>query len=156
MRHRIWRLEPHRRLCVLPNGHISARRRIPPLHTNSQRNCRNQSEYSDLPGFSLRDQRFLSVLVRCHRRKFRKPLIEALPDNMHRITIQLVALMRLAVLLRRNRSRKPGPEVRLSATEQSIQLDFPPEWLKEHPLTLTDLDIEKKCLKPIGLKLEYS
>jgi exopolyphosphatase/guanosine-5'-triphosphate,3'-diphosphate pyrophosphatase len=113
-------------------------------------------EYSDLPGFSLRDQRFLSVLVRCHRRKFRRPLIETLPDNMHRMAIQLVALMRLAVLLRRNRSTKPGPEVSLSITEQSVCLDFPPQWLEEHPLTRADLDIEKKYLKPIGLKLEYS
>ena len=112
--------------------------------------------YSDLPGFSLGDQRFLSVLVRCHRRKFRKSLVEVLPSGMREYAIQLCALLRLSVLLHRNRSRSAEPAIRASAHKKSIRLDFPNGWLKHHPLTLADLDIEKKYLKSAGLKLEYS
>ena len=113
-------------------------------------------EYSDLPGFSLGDQRFLSVLVRCHRRKFRKSLIEVLPGGMRENAIQLCTLLRLSVLLHRNRSRSAGPAMQASADRNSISLHFPNDWLKHHPLTLADLDIEKKYLKSAGLKLEYS
>jgi exopolyphosphatase/guanosine-5'-triphosphate,3'-diphosphate pyrophosphatase len=113
-------------------------------------------EYSDLPGFSLGDQRFLSVLVRCHRRKFRKSFMDALPGDMRETAIQLSALLRLSVLLHRNRSRSTVPAIQASASGHSIRLDFPNGWLKNHPLTLADLDIEKKYLKSAGFKLEYS
>ena len=113
-------------------------------------------EYSDLPGFSLGDQRFLSVLVRCHRRKFRKSLMEVLPIGIREYAIQLCTLLRLAVLLHRNRSRSTEPAIRASASKNSVCLEFPQGWLKHHPLTLADLDIEKKYLKAAGLKLEYN
>ena len=113
-------------------------------------------EYSDLAGFSLLEQGFLATLVRCHRRKFRRLLVETLPEDRQEKTIRLAILLRLSVLLHRNRSQAEEPEIRVSATEQSIQLKFPEGWLEQHPLTLADLDQEKKHLKPVCYKLEYS
>jgi len=113
-------------------------------------------EFSDLAGFSLLDQRFLSTLVRCHRRKFRRLLVEVLPTDRQQKAIQLAILLRLAVLLHRNRSRTEDPDIRVTADKQSLQLVFPPGWLEEHPLTLADLDQERKYLKPVSIKLEYS
>jgi len=74
-------------------------------------------EYSDMPGFSLRDQRFLAALVRSHRRKFRRTNLEMLPENIHQTAVRLCVLLRLAVLLHRSRSdssstraiRSPAP-----------------------------------------------
>ena len=113
-------------------------------------------EYSDLAGFSLLEQGFLATLVRCHRRKFRRLLVETLPEDRQEKTIRLAILLRLSVLLHRNRSQAEEPEIRVSATEQSIQLKFPEGWLEQHPLTLADLDQERKHLKPVCYKLEYS
>jgi len=113
-------------------------------------------EYSDLAGFSLLDQGFLAILVRCHRRKFRRQLVETLPEDRQEKAIRLAILLRLSVLLHRNRSPAEDPEIRISATEQSIQLKFPQGWLEEHPLTLADLDQERKYLKPVSFKLECS
>ena len=113
-------------------------------------------EYSDLAGFSLLDQRFLSILVRCHRRKFRRLLVETLPEDRLQKAIRLGILLRLSVLLHRNRSQAEGPDIKVSATERSIQLKFPGGWLEDHPLTLADLNREKKYLKPVAIKLEYS
>jgi exopolyphosphatase/guanosine-5'-triphosphate,3'-diphosphate pyrophosphatase len=112
-------------------------------------------EYSDLAGFSLLEQGFLATLVRCHRRKFRKLLVETLPKDRQEKTIRLAILLRLSVLLHRNRSQAEEPEIQVSATEQSIQLKFPESWLEQHPLTLADLDQERKYLKPVCYKLEY-
>jgi len=113
-------------------------------------------EYSDLAGFSLLDQGFLAILVRCHRRKFRRLLVETLPEDRQEKAIRLAILLRLSVLLHRNRSPAENPEIHISATEQTIQLKFPQGWLEEHPLTLADLDQERKYLKPVSFKLECS
>ncbi|MGD2073541.1 MAG: exopolyphosphatase [Gammaproteobacteria bacterium] len=113
-------------------------------------------EYSDLAGFSRRDQRLLAGLVRSHRRKFRKSAIDGLPSGMHGTAIRLVILLRLAVLLHRNRSRRPAPEAQATAGTGSISLAFPDHWLDDHPLTRTDLSIERKHLKQTGVTLEFS
>jgi exopolyphosphatase/guanosine-5'-triphosphate,3'-diphosphate pyrophosphatase len=112
-------------------------------------------EHSDLPGFSLRDQRLLSVLVRCHRRKFRSLALDVLPDNLHDITIRMCILLRLAVLLHRNRSRNAPPVMDIDVEGITVNLAFPDEWLEEHPLTRADLKLERKHLKNIGVALEY-
>jgi exopolyphosphatase/guanosine-5'-triphosphate,3'-diphosphate pyrophosphatase len=112
-------------------------------------------KYSDLPGFSLRDQNFLSVLVRCHRRKFRPTMIEVLPDDMRSYAIKLCLILRLAVLLHRSRSHKPAPDVQINAAGNNVRLIFPDNWLEEHPLSKADLKVERKHLATFGIGLEY-
>jgi exopolyphosphatase/guanosine-5'-triphosphate,3'-diphosphate pyrophosphatase len=82
--------------------------------------------------------------------------MEVLPSGVRENAIQLCTLLRLSILLHRNRSRSVGPAMRASADKNSIRLHFPSASLKHHPLTLADLDIEKKYLKSAGIKLEYS
>jgi len=82
--------------------------------------------------------------------------MEVLPGGIREKAIQLCTLLRLSVLLHRNRSRSAGPAMQASADNNSIRLHFPNGWLKNHPLTLADLDLEKKQLKSAGIKLEYS
>ncbi len=112
-------------------------------------------KYSDLPGFSLRDQNFLSVLVRCHRRKFRPAMIEVLPDDMRSYAIKLCLILRLAVLLHRSRSHKPAPDVQINAAGNNVRLIFPDNWLEEHPLSKADLKVERKHLSTFGIGLDY-
>ena len=111
-------------------------------------------KYSDLPGFSLRDQVFLSVLVRCHRRKFRPAMIEVVPDDMRSYAVKLCLILRLAVLLHRSRSHKAAPEVLINAAGNRIHLTFPDGWLEEHPLSQADLKVERKQLATFGIALE--
>ena len=82
-------------------------------------------EYSDLAGFSLLDQRFLAILVRCHRRKFRRLLVETLPGERQQKAVRLAILLRLSVLLHRNRAQIETPDIRVYADEQTLQLKFP-------------------------------
>jgi exopolyphosphatase/guanosine-5'-triphosphate,3'-diphosphate pyrophosphatase len=112
-------------------------------------------KYSDLPGFSLSEQLFLSVLIRCHRRKFRPAMVEALPEDMRDYAVQLCVVLRLSVLLQRSRSHKASPEVHVDGAEKSICLTFPQGWLEEHPLSQADLKVERKHLATFGITLEY-
>ncbi len=112
-------------------------------------------EHSDLPGFSMRDQRLLSILVRCHRRKFHNLLIEELPESLREKATHLCLLMRLAVLFNRSRSSRNFPKLHLSVSDDLLRLQLDREWLDEHPLTQADLKLEKKHLKGTGIKLEF-
>ncbi len=113
-------------------------------------------EYSDLPGFSLRDQQFLALLVRQHRRKLRKAMLKEVPANQVDYTIRLIVLLRLAVLLHRSRSDRQTPNIQVTATSNSIKLNFPDDWLKQHPLTKADLKAEKKQLADVDIKLKFA
>jgi exopolyphosphatase/guanosine-5'-triphosphate,3'-diphosphate pyrophosphatase len=113
-------------------------------------------KYSDLPGFSLRDQLILSVLVRCHRRKFRPVMVEVLPDDMRDYAVRLCVILRLSVLLHRSRTDKPAPEIHISASDKSIRLTFPEDWLAEHPLSRADLKTERKQLATFGITLAFA
>jgi exopolyphosphatase/guanosine-5'-triphosphate,3'-diphosphate pyrophosphatase len=109
-------------------------------------------EYADLPGFSQRDQRFLALLVRHHRRKLRKTMFENMPAEQANYAIRLIALIRLSVLLHRSRSHRHIRDIRVTATADSIKLSFSDDWAREHPLTITDLNAEKKNLSAVGIK----
>jgi len=111
--------------------------------------------YSDLPGFSLSDQRFLSVLVRCHRRKFRPAIIEALPAEVRDYAVKLCVILRLSVLLHRSRSHKPAPDIQVTVTDKHVNLGFPEDWLDEHALTRADLKSERKRLSAFDIALDY-
>jgi exopolyphosphatase/guanosine-5'-triphosphate,3'-diphosphate pyrophosphatase len=65
----------------------------------------------------------------------------------------LIVILRLAVLLHRGRSPQPLPEVRLRVKGRVVTLELPARWMKEHPLTLEDLEQEKHYLKEAGFRL---
>jgi len=62
-------------------------------------------------------------------------------------------LLRLAVLLHRGRSSTALPPLELAATPRSLEIRFPPRWLKEHPLTSADLQQEVDYLRMSGFRL---
>jgi len=57
------------------------------------------------------------------------------------------------VLLNRGRSDTPLPAVELAARDQTLEVRFPPRWLKEHPLSVEDLHQEIEFLRAGGVKL---
>ena len=112
-------------------------------------------EHADLPGFSHGDQRVLAALVRRHRRSFPADAFVHLPREWVQPALRLCALLRLAVVLHRGRSRQPLPPLKLTANQQRLELRFPAGWLDEHPLTRADLEAEAKYLKKAGFRLEF-
>jgi exopolyphosphatase/guanosine-5'-triphosphate,3'-diphosphate pyrophosphatase len=111
-------------------------------------------EHADLPGFSRQEQHALSLLVRAHRRKFPVKLFEELHEEGVGLG-RLAVLLRLAILLHRNRERARIPVV-AAPTSSGLRLEFPDGWLSQHPLTVVDLDYEKQALKAARLKLKFS
>jgi exopolyphosphatase/guanosine-5'-triphosphate,3'-diphosphate pyrophosphatase len=65
-------------------------------------------------------------------------------------------LLRLAVLINRGRSPQPLPDMELHVKGRGLTLELPEKWMKEHPLTLEDLEQERSYLKDAGFRLNIT
>jgi len=110
-------------------------------------------KHSDLMGFSWQDQAFLSYLVAAHRRKPPEQRLENFQSLTKKIVLKLTVLLRLAVLLNRARNESNAVDVKLKNEKRQLILAFPKDWLDEHPLTLRDLEREKKYLRALDYDL---
>ncbi len=124
-------------------------------HTKYHRHGAYLIEHSDLPGFSLSEQRLLAALVRAHRRRFPVEVFEMFTKGEGRTALWLAVLLRLAVLLHRGRAGRALPRVTLKAGKRRLRLRFPRGWLRRNPLTAADLAQETTYLKVAGYKLEF-
>jgi exopolyphosphatase/guanosine-5'-triphosphate,3'-diphosphate pyrophosphatase len=112
--------------------------------------------HSDMPGFTRKEQYYLSMLLRAHRRKY--PVEEVMQRNqadtkrIHRLSF----LLRLAVLLNRSRVYSALPDIKINARKSCLELKFPKGWLDEHPLTNLDLETENELLKNTEFIIQYS
>lgn len=112
-------------------------------------------ENGDLAGFSRQDQQILSAIVRSHRRKLSPALFLDLPAPWNKQVIYLTLILRLAILLHRNREELQLPRFKIAMTKTKISLKFPCDWLSQSPLTHADLTQEAEYLKMAGYKLEF-
>jgi exopolyphosphatase/guanosine-5'-triphosphate,3'-diphosphate pyrophosphatase len=122
-------------------------------HSKYHRHSAYLLEHADMPGFPREEQLLLSALVGGHRRQLSFESLEDLLPPWDRLAEFLIVLLRLAVLLHRGRSPQPLPAVGLTVKSRNITLELPPRWMKEHPLTLEDLEQERAYLKEAGFRL---
>lgn len=111
---------------------------------------------ADLSGFSRQDQAILAALVRGHRRSFPMEIFQMLNDVNIEPVIRLCVLLRLAVLMHRDRSDSANPVIEFIAQDKNLHLRFPSGWLEQNPLTLIDLEQEARYLKPASVNLAFS
>jgi exopolyphosphatase/guanosine-5'-triphosphate,3'-diphosphate pyrophosphatase len=108
---------------------------------------------ADMPGFAREEQQLLARLVGGHRRKLTLERMEDLIPPWDKLAVHLIVLLRLAVLLQRGRSAVALPKIELTARGRALELRFPGKWLKEHPLTVADLQQEIDYLKAHSIRL---
>ena len=125
-------------------------------HTQYHKHGAYLLAYSDMPGFSTQEQLHLSLLVRSHRRKFPVSEFDAiLEEDRDKITM-LCLLFRIAIVLNRSRPLTSLPVPILKIKEEKMVLDFPDDWLNEHPLTQVDLETEANYFNRTKYQLNYS
>jgi exopolyphosphatase/guanosine-5'-triphosphate,3'-diphosphate pyrophosphatase len=106
-----------------------------------------------MPGFPREEQLLLSALVGGHRKQLSFESLEDLLPPWDRLAEFLIVLLRLAVLLHRGRSPQPLPNVQLNVKGRTANVKLPQGWIKEHPLTVEDLEQERWYLKEAGFRL---
>lgn len=122
-------------------------------HSKYHRHSAYLLEHADMPGFPREEQALLSALVGGHRRQLSLEPLEDLLPPWDRHAEFLTVLLRVAVLLHRGRSPQPLPDVALRVKGRNLTLELPQRWMKEHPLTLEDLEQERVYLKEAGFRL---
>jgi len=113
-------------------------------------------ENGDLAGFSNQDQILLASIIRSHRRKFSQSHFNDLPSPWNKYAPHLTLVLRLAVLLHRNRHEYELPDFKIAIIKSRILLQFPSTWLTQSPLTHADLIQEAEYLKSAGFELEFA
>ncbi len=111
---------------------------------------------ADLPGFSQDEQETLALLVWCHRRKLPPQEFESFADSDRLHLLRLVVIIRLACLLKYVEQLESLPKFRITAGEKGLKLQFPKDWLSQHPLTSFELREERLQLRKLGLRLSIS
>jgi exopolyphosphatase/guanosine-5'-triphosphate,3'-diphosphate pyrophosphatase len=125
-------------------------------HDGFQRHGAYIAANADLPGFPRAEQRFLAFLIGGQRHEIDARAQKILPRVWHEPALRLAILLRLAVLMNRNRSAVEFPTVATSVSEDSVCLSFDSSWLAANPLTVADLEREVGYLKTVGYSLTFS
>ncbi|MBX3694271.1 MAG: exopolyphosphatase [Steroidobacteraceae bacterium] len=122
-------------------------------HNGYQRHGAYLLENADMYGFPREEQLLLARLVGAHRRKPSLDGVDKLVPPWDRRAQWLIVLLRLAVLLHRGRSDAPLPAIQLEAGGRTLTVRFPARWLRDHALTVADLQREIGYLRGIGVRL---
>jgi len=113
-------------------------------------------ENGDFAGFSRQDQIILATLVLSHRKKVPLSRFKKLPEPWNKETPYLAIILRLAILLHRNRQTTEAPEFKISIHPSSIDILFNDNWLDTAALTQADLEIEAQYINNAGYSLTFA
>lgn len=114
-------------------------------------------EEADLPGFSRREQNWMSVLVRNHRHKLSTKKISAfISEDERKAVVHSIVLLRLAVLFHRSRKNESTTIDYISVGKNSLCLQFGEGELESRPLMMADLRQEQAYLQKLDFTLMLS
>ncbi len=120
-------------------------------HKHYQRHTAYVLLNSDLPGFSQLEQEQLALLTLTHRGKLSPELLDDYEGQEQRRLRYLVCLMRLATCFRHVEEL---PQFAVLADRDHLAINFPRNWLLEHPLSAWQLQEEEKFLAQIGIAVK--
>jgi exopolyphosphatase/guanosine-5'-triphosphate,3'-diphosphate pyrophosphatase len=108
-----------------------------------------------MPGFSTAEKELLALWIRNQRKKIHKEEIDALDSKpLRQKVVWLLALLRLAIILSRDRRTHPIPFIMIDG--QTFKLLFDEDWLDKHPLSRLDLQQEAHYLERLNIKLVFN
>ena len=94
-------------------------------------------------------------MIRFYRKKIRLEEFPTLLSVPHFQILQLIVLLRLAILLNQKRLNDQHQELAVSVKGNSMLLQFPADWLNEQTLLHADLQQEQKYLKKVGFLIDF-
>jgi exopolyphosphatase/guanosine-5'-triphosphate,3'-diphosphate pyrophosphatase len=125
-------------------------------HDGYQRHGAYIAENADMPGFPRAEQRLLAFLIASQRHQIVTRYLKELPRTWREPGVRVFFLWRCGVPDPRPPHDADTPPVELSVDEKALELRFDPEWLRANPLTVADLEREKRLLAQAGYELGYS
>ncbi len=124
-------------------------------HKHYNRHSAYLLQHADLPGFSQQEQERLALLAMGHRRKVTEILFAEVAEEDRAHTIKLLTLIRLATLFKYTEQLAMLPDFSVEAGDGYLSLNFPQDWLEQHPLTAQELEQEQGWLSKVGMNLSF-
>lgn len=124
-------------------------------HSQFQKHGAYLIRHSDLPGFSKQEQNLLGFLVLAQRRKFPAHAYAELNAGQRSSVLPPSIILRLALLLCRNRNDPDVERISLLWNENTLTLRVPTGWLESNPLCSADLKLEQKFLVRADVQLTF-
>lgn len=122
-------------------------------HANFHEHGAYMVGHADLPGFPRVEQKLLAFLIANQRKRPDDRRAKSVAAPWRQVAKMLGVILRLAVLLNRNRGDATFDVAASLVAEQSIELRFAAGWLDENPLTVADLAREADYLAAWGFSL---
>lgn len=123
----------------------------------SQKNYSQHSAYlvlnTDLPGFSQQDQEVMATLILGLKGKLRPELLEPIPGRRKKVVARMVALLRLAVILKHVEVLEELPDFSVVADDATLRLEFPAGWGDDHPLTIWEIEQSLPAMEKLGVSV---
>ncbi|MEL6184474.1 MAG: exopolyphosphatase, partial [Myxococcota bacterium] len=111
---------------------------------------------AEMPGFSREQQTMLAAILENQRRRLRPKRFERLAPDRQELALQLSVIVRLSILLNRERTDEAQPSVEVTrASRRRLDLRFPEGWLDGRPMTRADLEEEASYLDKIDIELAF-
>jgi exopolyphosphatase / guanosine-5'-triphosphate,3'-diphosphate pyrophosphatase len=110
---------------------------------------------TDMPGFSQAEHKVIVAVAKAHRSDITKELFDSLGANKL-LAHYMVRLIRLAVILSMRRQDDVLPKFAIVVKDNVLTLQFEKDWLKSHPLMVSELQQESKVQAKLGWKLIVS
>ncbi len=123
-------------------------------HDGYQRHGAYIAEHADMPGFPRAEQRLLAALIGGQRHSINTSSFKSLPKTWQAAALQLLIILRLAVLLNRSRKETAQVPATIGVSDDSLTINFDVDWLAENPLTIADLEREEGYLQQVGYVLK--
>jgi len=111
-------------------------------------------KYAFMPGFSRREQVWLALLVKNHRRKIEWARFNDVPESDRQTVLRLSILLRLSVLLHRRRDNQTFDH-KIAVSDSKLRLTSL-DTDEEQVLLEADLQREKNWLERIDFELSYN
>ena len=125
-------------------------------HDGFQKHGAYIAENADLPGFPRSEQKLLAWLIASQRLAIDKSRLRALPGSWQDQALKLSIVLRLAVLLNRSRGSLDLSGISAMAKDSCLRLVFPHGWLDANPLTVADLNRERRIIAAVDHELEFA
>jgi len=125
-------------------------------HSQSHKHGEYIISNADLPGFSRDDQQILATIIRTQRNRCSAVLFKGLNEDWRIKAQKISILLRISILLNRSRHYDNLVIPWISVNQKHIKLEFPDNFLDQHPLTAADLEKEQSILEQAGISLEIS
>ncbi len=110
-------------------------------------------QHADLAGFSAPERLLLCALVGNYKTDLDLALLQRQTFADVWSACQLLAVLRLSVILSKRRKDDVMPEFALTGVDKSLQLTLPDAWLKLHPLISAELKQEILDIAKLDIEL---